>query len=508
MWFRRNDTGDEILVPDAIVIGGGQNGLVAANVLADAGLSVVVFESEEVTGGAVRTQELVEPGFHNDAFSAFYPLAVSSPAMRAMELERWGVRWCNGPLVLAHPTPDGRCVALSRDIDETAASLDAYAPGDGDAWRKLMQLWERIEPAVLRGLATPVPPIRSGASLLFRLGPRGLLELGRTAMLPVRRFAEERFSGEGAALLLGGNALHADLTPESALGGFFGFVLAALGQRYGFPFPEGGAGKIAEALTARAKASGVTIVCGSPVERILVRGGRTVGVHVNGEDIRARNVLAAVSIWELDRLLERQGPNTVEPDPAVVKVDWTLDGRVPWSADDAQRAPVVHLAESVDALTDYSAELAKGDEPQRPFVLFGQYAVGDATRAPSGKDTAWAYTHVPPGADAGHTAERMENEIERRAPGFKALVRGRHVALLAPGRVNGGTAQLHNQLVFRGTRWGRPETDVRGLYLASSSAHPGGGVHGAGGWNAARAVLKFRPLSTPGRGAARGGSRA
>ena len=493
---------------DAVVIGAGQNGLVAANVLADAGLSVIVYEAERAAGGAVRTEELVEPGFLNDVFSSFYPLAVSSPAMRAMELERWGVRWCHGPLVLAHPTPDGRCVALSRDIDETAASLDRYASGDGDAWRELMRLWARLEPALLRGLATPVPSLRAGLSLLARLGPRGLLELARMAVLPVRRFTEERFDGEGAALLLAGNASHTDLAPESALGGFFGLFLAALGQRYGFPFPAGGAERIVDALVARADAGGVELRAGAGVERILVHGGRAVGVHVGGEDVRARHVLAAVSVWELDRLLDRETPQRVEPDPAVVKVDWTLDGPVPWAAADARRAPVVHLADSVDALTVYSSELARGIEPQRPFVLFGQYSMGDETRAPAGRETAWAYTHVPHDADSAATADRIENEVELRAAGFKRLVRGRHVALLPPGRVNGGTSQLHNQFVFRGTRWGRPRTDVAGLYLASFSAHPGGGVHGGAGWNAAHAALGVRRLGKPLRGGGRAGSRA
>jgi phytoene dehydrogenase-like protein len=504
--FCANDPGHEEHVPDAIVIGAGQNGLVAANVLADAGLSVAVFEAEERIGGAVLSDELVEPGYVNDVYSAFYPLAVSSPAMRAMELERWGVRWRHGPLVLAHPTPDGRCVALSRELDETAASLDEYAKGDGDAWRELMRFWSRIEPALLRGLASPVPPVRAGVSLLARLGPRGVRELARMALQPVRSFAEERFRGEGAALLIGGNALHADLTPESALGGMFGLVLAALGQRHGYPFPEGGAGAITTALARRAEARGVTIVTSAPVERILVGKGRAVGVEVGGGEVLARDVLGAVSVWELDRLLGRKTPPSAEPDPAVVKVDWTLDGVVPWSAEPARRAPVVHLAESVDALTDYSAELVEGREPQRPFVLFGQYSMGDSTRAPEGKETAWAYTHVPSDAEADRTANRIEDEVEQRAPGFKALVRGRHVALLPPGRVNGGTAQLHNQFVFRGTRWGRPRTDVAHLYLASFSVHPGGGVHGGAGWNAAVSALRRRGRLV--RGGGRVGSQA
>ena len=493
-------------MPDAIVIGAGQNGLVAANVLADAGLSVAVFEAERGDRRRRSERRAVEPGFVNDLYSAFYPLAVSSPAMRAMELERWGVRWRHGPLVLAHPTPDGRCVALSREIDETAASLDDYAAGDGDAWRELMRFWSRIEPALLRGLATPVPPVRAGVSLLARLGPRGLRELARMALQPVRAFTEERFKGEGASLLIAGNALHADLTPDSALGGFFGLFLAALGQRHGFPFPAGGAGEITAALARRAEARGVTIVTG--------HAGRA---HPRAQGARSRRRSRRRRRARARRARRRQhlgaqpsarpsDAASVEPDPAVVKVDWTLDAVVPWAAEAARRAPVVHLAESLDALTEYSAELTQGREPQRPFVLFGQYASGDATRAPAGKETAWAYTHVPPDADPERTANRLEDEVEQRAPGFKAVVRKRHVALLPPGRVNGGTAQLHNQLVFRGTRWGRPRTDVAHLYLASFSAHPGGGVHGAAGWNAAVSALRRRGKLV--RGGGRAGSSA
>ena len=275
-------------MPDAIVIGAGQNGLVAANVLADAGLSVAVFEAEDAIGGAVGAASSIEPGFVNDLYSAFYPLAVSSPAMRAMELERWGVRWRHGRSCSRTRRPTdaaSRCRGTSTRRPRRSTSTP---PGDGDAWRELMRFWARIEPALLRGLATPVPPVRAGASLLARLGPRGLRELARMALQPVRAFTEERFEGEGASLLIAGNALHADLTPDSALGGFYGLFLAALGQRHGFPFPAGGAGEITAALARRAEARGVTIVTGTPVERILVRNGRAVGVEVGGGDVLAR----------------------------------------------------------------------------------------------------------------------------------------------------------------------------------------------------------------------------
>ena len=173
-------------MPDAIVIGAGPNGLVAANKLADAGWSVVVCEAADEPGGAVRSSELLEPGFVTDWFSAFYPLAVGSPAIRSLELERFGLRWGHGPLVLAHPAEDGSCVVVSRDLDETAASLEAFAPGDGDAWRALFHLWIRMRRPLLRAMATPAPPVRASAALAAALGPRGVLRLARLGLLPVR----------------------------------------------------------------------------------------------------------------------------------------------------------------------------------------------------------------------------------------------------------------------------------------------------------------------------------
>jgi len=513
-------------VPDAIVIGAGPNGLVAANLLGDAGWSVVVLEAADVPGGAVKSAELVEPAYVNDLFSAFYPLGAASPAIRGLELERYGLQFRHGPLVVAHPASDGTCAVLSRDIDETVASLDAFAPGDGDAWRALMGLWERLEPALLRGLVSPMPPVRSGAELVARLGPRGMMRFLRLGLLPVRRFGEEHFRGAGGRRLLAGNALHADLTPESALGGFFGFFLCALGQRYGYPVPEGGAGELSGALVRRAESRDVRIVCGAEVEGILVRRARASGVRLtNGTEIGAkRAVLAdvdAVTLY-LSLLPREHVPADVvadlrrfERDWSTIKVDWTLDGPVPWSQPEARRSPVVHLTDSVDDLSQHTSEIYRGLIPGRPFLVFGQYSMVDETRSPAGKETAWGYTHVPQETkgdvrgeltgtwDEGETAryvERIEEEIEQFAPGFRALVRGRHVfsppsleqanASLVGGAINGGTAQLHNQFVFRPTPGlARPETTVAGLYLASSSAHPGGGVHGGPGTIAARAAL-------------------
>jgi phytoene dehydrogenase-like protein len=504
---------------DAVVVGAGPNGLTAANVLADAGWSVAIVEAQDRPGGAVASAELVEPGFVTDVFSAFYPLAAASPALRALELERWGLEWCHGPLVLAHPALDGSCVALSRELDETAASLDAFAPGDGDAWRELVALWDRVEAAVLRGLATPLPPLRACAELLARLGPRGTLRLARLGLLPVRRLAAERFAGAGGGRLLAGCALHADLGPESALGGLYGLVLAALGQRVGFPCPRGGAGRLAEALVRRAEAGGVAVLCGRAAEAVEVRDGRAAGVRLaGGERLAARRaVLGAIDGPRLLlSLVGRQHlrPETVrdlerfERDWATVKVNWTLDGPIPWSAADARRAPVVHVGGTIDDLSVYAGEVQRGRAPGEPFLVVGQYAVADASRAPAGKETAWAYTHVPhglPDDELAGVVERIDATVERYAPGFGALVRRRLVqspadleaanASLVGGALGGGTSQLHGQGPFRPlVGLGRPATPVRRLYLASSSAHPGGGVHGACGWNAARAALRtWRP---------------
>jgi phytoene dehydrogenase-like protein len=390
-----------------------------------------------------------------------------------------------------------------------------------------MALWERIEGALLRGLTTPSPPLRAGAELLLRLGPHGVARLARLGLLPARRFAEEHFAGAGAARLLAGNTLHADLAPESALGGFFGFFLCALGQRYGFPVPEGGAGRLTDALVGRAASRGAVLRCDAHVDEVVVRAGKAVGVRIaGGEELQARRgifadvdgptlLLSLVGRGQLSPAVVRD-VERFERDWATVKVDWTLDGPIPWAAADARRSPVVHLADSVDELSVYANEIQRGLVPARPFLVLGQYASADPTRAPAGKETAWAYTHVPLGIDVdpADAAERIEAQVERYAPGFRSVVRGRYVATprdleaadasLVGGALGGGTAQLHQQLVFRPhSGLGRPQTPIHGLYLASSSAHPGPGVHGAAGWNAARSALhsvRARRLRGPGGG--------
>jgi phytoene dehydrogenase-like protein len=515
---------------DAVVIGAGPNGLVAANMLAEHGWRVLVLEEQTRPGGAVKSGELTEPGFTSDLFSSFYPLAAVSPAIRSLELERHGLVWRRSPLAVAHPQPDGACAAISLDVDETAASLQRFAPEDGDAWRDLSSYWTRAGGPFIDALLRPFPPLKGSVRLAAALGPRGLLEFTRFALLPARRLAEETFRGDGGAWLLTGNALHADLTPDSAGGGLFGWTLCGLAQQHGFPVPEGGAGRLTEALVARLRTHGGRLECDARVGRVLVRGGRAIGVRTDdGREISAsRGVFADVGAPALFRDLvgEQHLPaafveqlGSFQYDNSTVKVDWSLDAPIPWSAVDARRAGTIHVADGMDALTRTTAQLSRRLIPDQPFLVMGQYSMVDATRQPPGKETAWAYTHVPqrPAGDGGgdgltgswdeHETEiflaRIEAEIERRAPGFGASIRKRHVftpakleaanANLVGGAINSGTAQIHQQLVFRPTPGlGRAETPIRGLYLAGASAHPGGGVHGAAGANAARAALASR----------------
>ncbi|GHB58632.1 dehydrogenase [Streptomyces viridiviolaceus] len=520
-------------MPDAVVIGAGPNGLVAANLLADAGWSVTVLEEQPEPGGAVRHDSEVAPGFVSDLFSSFYPLAAASDVLAGLRLTDHGLRWSHAPHVVAHPLTDGGCAVLDRDVDTTAASLDAFAPGDGQAWRRLHDVWERYRADILEALFTPFPPVRATVRLAARLRGGGGLRLARTLVLPVRRMGEEEFRGEGGRLLLAGNALHADLAPEAAGSGGFGWLMSMLGQTYGFPVPVGGSGALTAALVHRLLARGGTLHCGRRVSHVVVRDRRAVGVRTaDGEAVAARRaVLADVSVPALYGELVDPGDLPAQVladlrrfqwDFATFKVDWALDGPVPWQCEDAARAGTVHLSDGVDELTRFAAQIAMRQVPDRPFALFGQMTTSDPTRSPPGTESAWAYTHVPhdiagDAGDAGITgswddreqqvmADRVERQVERFAPGFRSLIRARRVlapptlqsldANLHGGALNGGTTAMHQQLVFRpvpGT--GRPETPVAGLFLASAGAHPGGGVHGAPGANAARAALRQHRLA-------------
>ncbi|MDQ6875509.1 MAG: NAD(P)/FAD-dependent oxidoreductase [Actinomycetota bacterium] len=501
---------------DAVVVGAGHNGLVAANLLADAGWDVLVIEASDSPGGAVRSAEITAPGYLSDLCSAFYPLGLASPVIRDLDLPAHGLQWRHAPAVLAHVLPDDRCVVLSRDLDRTAASVETFAPGDGDAWRATFAQWQRFGPALLDSLLGPFPPVRGGLRTARALGIAGLLRGTRYALLPVRRLAAELFAGAGAQLLLAGNAAHTDLGPESAGGSAFGWLLAMLGQDVGFPVPAGGAARIIDALVARLRSRGGEIICGERVDRVLVRGGRATGVRLaSGEVVEAAravlaDVPAPVLFGELvgaEHLPARfvADLRAFQWDHSTVKVDWALSEKVPWSNPAAGEAGTVHIGADLNGLSQYSCDLVSGRVPEAPFLLVGQMTTADPDRSPPGTECVWAYTHVPRGERWGEPrlrahADRIEAVLERHAPGFGARVVGRAIngpdelhrenPGLIDGAINAGTCAPHQSLIFRPVPGlGRPDTPVDGLFLAGASAHPGGGVHGACGANAAKAAL-------------------
>jgi len=502
---------------DAVVIGAGHNGLVAANLLADAGWQVLVLEAADEPGGAVRTAEVTLPGFRHDLCSAFFPMSVASPIIGALGLDQYGLRWTHAPTVLGHLLPDDRCALLSRDINETMASLAEFASSDGPAWAAMVDQWQQLREPLLAALFSPFPPLRSGYRLLRTAGTAQALRLARTLTLPARRLAEENFAGAGAQLLIAGNALHTDVDINNSGSAVFGWLLAMLAQDVGFPVPVGGAGRLTAALVDRLRARGGAVHCGRAVREILIGRGRAVGVRdIAGDPIRARHaVLADVAAPVLYGQLVPAGslPSLLledlrrfDWDGGTVKVDWALSGPIPWTATGAAKAGTLHLDADLDGLSRYGSDLARRRIPERPFLLLGQMTTTDPTRSPAGTETAWAYTHLPHGIPLDPTGltrqvHRIEQVVNDHAPGFTDLIIGRYVQgpaelqrhnpSLVGGAINGGTSAIHQQLVFRPLPGlARADTPVDRLFLASASAHPGGAVHGGPGANAARAALR------------------
>ncbi|MBY6414167.1 NAD(P)/FAD-dependent oxidoreductase [Rhodococcus sp. BP-252] len=508
---------------DAVVIGAGHNGLVAAAALADAGWDVVVLEANAQPGGAVRSAELV-PGYSSDLYSAFYPLGASSPAIRSLELERHGLRWVRSPAVYGHArsATDENAPVVHNDVADTAAGLAEHDPRDADAWIRLFEDFQRIKKPLLDAFfGAPFPPVRAGAALAKALGPADMLRYIRFMALPARVMAHETFRSDAARCLLLGNAMHGDAPVDAPVSGAMGYLLTMLAQDVGYPVPEGGASALIDALVRRAGKA--QLRCDTPVTRIGVENGRATTVHTAaGDTIRARRaIIANVSAPALYETLLPAGvlPRRVhddlekfEWDTPVVKINYALDRPIPWRSKSLSLAGTVHLGADDDGLLRWMTDLTTNVLPKKPFMLFGQMTTADPTRSPAGTESAWAYTHLPRGVtdneSADTIADRAHEVLEEHAPGFDAAVVGRVVqrpndmaaadANLFGGAVNGGTAQIQQQLIFRPIPGlGRPETPVEGLFLGSASAHPGGGVHGAAGMNAARAALGQHGLLGP-----------
>jgi phytoene dehydrogenase-like protein len=494
----------------ALVVGSGPNGLAAAIALAEAGRDVTVLEAADRAGGAVATEELTLPGFRHDRFSAVYPASVASPVFARMPLERHGLRWIHPRRCYAHPLPDGRAGALSVDIGETAASLDALHPGDGEAWRAFatpyVERFAAWQDTMLHGF----PPVRGPARMLAAHGLGGLLDFAKLLLMPAQALAGRLFADTGSRAWLYGSAMHGDAPPVSAGSAIAAAHLNVMGHAVGWPSPEGGAGRLADALVSYLESVGGRVRTGARVQRIAVERGRAVGVELSGgERVSGSLIVADVSPAALLRLTGdalggryAAGLRAWRLGPATLKIDWALDGPIPWTAPEAREAGTVHVggdeAEVLEALSPVGAELH-----EKPFMLLGQQSLVDPTRAPAGKQTAWAYTHGPQEADwAGETdrqVERMEAQIERFAPGFRETILARHVqgpadlergdANLEGGDVGAGSYAL-DQVVFRPVASLDPyRTPVRGLFLGSASTFPGGAVHGICGDTAARRAL-------------------
>lgn len=500
---------------DAVVIGAGHHGLVTAATLADAGWDVLVVEERDEVGGAVHSTH--RDGWVMDTFSACHPLALASPVLKHLDLHEHGLRWAIPATQVAHVSrpQDRHAPAIMRRAEDTAALLAQDDPRDGRMWLRLTEQYGAIKGPLLDALLTRWPPIGGAARLVAQVGVADLGDFARFMLLPSMRMGEELFHGHGGRELLAGNALHADAPLTAPVSGVFGWLMSMLAQDVGFASPVGGAGELAQALARRAEAAGARIDTRTCATRIVVRGGRARGVETaDGRRIAVRRaVIADTSAPVLyERLLAagdvpaglRARLDNFAWDLPTVKTNYRLSAPMPWTAQQARGAGVLHLGRDVPGLVRFSGEMESDTVPELPFALVGQMSSIDPTRSPEGTEAMWLYTHLPRGATgegaAQETIERTEEMFDHFAPGWRELVIDRWDqtpvdlekadANLGDGAVGGGTQQLFQQAIWRPTMgFGGPRTHIRHLYLGSAAIHPGGGVHGACGYLAARAAL-------------------
>jgi phytoene dehydrogenase-like protein len=495
---------------DAIVIGAGPNGLTAAATLARHGWDVLVLEAKQRPGGAAYSEPLTIPGYLHDVGAAFFPFAEDSPAFRSLDLAGAGLQFANARWESCHPAPDGSSASISRDIEETVRSFGT----DGPAWRRLAEWRRDMGQRLVEAVLAPLPAIGPG----WRLGLRNVLRLGPLSMLSSGALARRLFQMEAARRVVPGLALHADLGPDDFASAGIGLVLALLAAGGGFPAPLGGARSITQALLRRLEESGGKVRLNVRVSRILVRQRRAVAVCTEqGEEIAVRRaVLADVgppalflrmvgereTTWWLRTQIRR-----FRYAWGTFKMDWALSGPVPWLSEEARESAVIHAGDSLADLAAFTRQVRSGQLPDNPYLVIGQQSLVDPGRAPAGGHTLWAYTHVPSTTEGGWPKHReafadcIERRLEGLAPGFRQLIRGRFIAApddleamdenLVGGDIGGGSAQFRQQLIFRPAfPYFRYRTPVKGLYLASASTHPGPGVHGACGFNAAHQALR------------------
>ncbi len=470
-----------LFVRNAYVVGAGPNGLTAAIVLARAGLPVTLLEAQSSVGGGTRSDELTLPGFLHDVCSAVHPLAVSSPVFASFPLREHGLEWIQPPAALAHPLDDGTCLLVERSIENTAARIGL----DEGVYRRVLgpltAHWNRLIPEILAPLHLPAHPLP-------------LVMFGLLAPWSATLTARTLFRTARARALFAGMAAHSILPLERPVSAAFGWVLTAAAHAVGWPIPRGGSQHIANALATCFQSFGGRIVTNARVDSL-------------DEFDRDALVLCDVTPRQLLRIAGKRLPEAYRRKldnyrygPGVFKMDWALDGPIPWNAPDCARAATVHIGGTMEEIAAAERAPWRGFAHERPFVLLAQPSLFDSTRAPAGKHTAWAYCHVPNGStkDERDMTERIESQVERFAPGFRSRILARHAmgpaemeqrnANLVGGDINGGE-QGPGQLFLRPTA-SLYRTPARGLYLCSSSTPPGGGVHGMCGYHAARAALR------------------
>ena len=465
---------------DAAVVGSGPNGLCAAIVLARAGWRVVVLEAAPTLGGGARTAELTLPGFRHDVCSSIHPMAIGSPILRTLALHDHGLTWIQPPLPVAHPFDDGTAVVIDRDLAATAHALGA----DHEAYRRLVEplvaQWQDLFEDSLGPLGIPSKPLLLAA-------------FGLKAFRPATSLARATFQTERARALFGGLAGHSvlplDMAPSSAIG----LMLQVAAHAVGWPLPQGGAQAIPDALASVLRGLGGEIRVDHPVSRLA-------DVPTAGPVLFECNPHALARICEAELPARfRKKLLAYRFGPGVCKVDWALDGPIPWAAPSCARAGTVHLGGSLDALVASERDAWEGRLSDDPYVLLTQPTLFDPTRAPAGQHTAWAYCHVPAGSDADRT-DVIEAQVERYAPGFGDLVLARHTLTATGleaynpnyvgGDVNGGAAtldQLFTRPIAQRVPYATPDPRI---WMCSAATPPGGGVHGMCGAHAAQAVLR------------------
>ncbi len=464
----------------AAVVGSGPNGLAAAVTLAKAGLQVTVYEGSEVIGGGSTSSELLGPGVITDTCSAVHPSAAASPFLRSLGLERHGLRWIHPDAPLAHPLDDGPAALLERSLAATAESLGRDGRTYARLFRPVVQRWERVVDEVFG----PVLHVPRAPFALAAFGVRGLW--------PAAPFARALFRDERARALFAGMAAHAMLPLSKPLTAAFGVLFGAAGHTTGWPVAQGGSQAITDALVAELAEHGGKVITGQlitaldevrPADLVMLDVTPSQLLTMAGDDLPPR----------YRRSLARYRYGT-----AAYKVDYLLDGPVPWRDERCLRAGTVHVGGTMAEVARAEADTYAGRRPERPFVLVAQQSLFDPTRVPAGRQVIWAYGHVPNGWNQP-VGDKIDAQIERFAPGFRDRILARAETSPAdlqrrnPNYVGGhiGGGSLGGlQLVFRPTPALVPyATPIDGVYLCSSSTPPGGGVHGMCGYHAARAAL-------------------